>query len=482
MLLKKIFTNKIFIYLVSRYGTYALQFIVSIAIAAKLGPYYLGVYGFINLIINYFAQVSFGVPHSMNVLIVHNKRDDIKCANYIANSLWLYAILSAVVMLLYFVVTIFNIKLNENYTIDNYLLLIAIIAILSYFNAILTMVLRVRNKVVRLSIVQSLNVVLDLMVVFLFKGEQLVMALILCNLLANILMMIICVTSKILPKPREVELDMSVQKEILNKGIYLFMYNSCFYFIIISIRTIVSGNYAVEEFGTFTFSFTMANAVMLLLESLKTILFPKIIDLLSSKNHEQINHTLEVIRSGYISTSHLMIYIALLCFPVLVYFMPKYANAITSMNLIALAVLMHANTFGYSTLLMAQNKEKKAAMISFGALVINVVIGLYFALVLHVEFSYVIIATLLTYLYFSFMCVWKGKTLLGKPSVKDAIRNFFPIKLLVPYLSAFVLSCLQLECLIWIPLILYLILNLKDLKNMKEMVFKLINNPNIADV
>ena len=76
--IKAIFTNKIIIYLLSRYGTYGLQFLVSLSIAAKLGPYYLGIYGFINLIVSYFGQINFGIPHSLNVLLVHHKSDNKK--------------------------------------------------------------------------------------------------------------------------------------------------------------------------------------------------------------------------------------------------------------------------------------------------------------------------------------------------------------------------------------------------------------------
>lgn len=45
-------------------------------------------------------------------------------------------------------------------------------------------------------------------------------------------------------------------------------------------------------------------------------------------------------------------------FPILLNFMPKYSNALTSMNLIALAVLMNANSSGYSTLLISKIKNE----------------------------------------------------------------------------------------------------------------------------
>lgn len=481
-MLSSILKNKIVVYLASRYGTYALQFILTMVIAARLGPYYLGVYGFINLILNYFSQINFGVPHSLNVLLVHHKEDRMLCGNYTGNALGLYSVLCGIVVLLYIIVKLFNIQINKDYPIDNYLLLITAIAILTYINSILTTVLRVRNKVYQLSVVQSLCVILNLCVVFVFCGETLILALLITNLLSCILTVLITEKAKVIPNISEVSLSKTIQIEIINKGFYLFLYNSCFYFILISIRTIISGNYTVEEFGAFTFSFTIANAVMLLLESLMTIIFPKIIDLLSSDNHEQIERALENMRLGYVSTSHLLIYVAMLFFPLLVYILPKYSNAVTSMNLIALAVLMNTISCGYTSLLIAKNKEKTAAMISFLALILNVILGLLLVNVFNVEFSFVILATLITYLFFSFMCVWKGRELLSQLSFLSTLRVLFPIRLLVPYVCALLISISKIEYLIWIPLVVYLILNRRDIITMKDMVFKIINNPNIADI
>lgn len=481
-MLKRILKNKIFIYVASRYGTYAIQFVVSMAIAARLGPYYLGIYGFVLLIISYFSQANFGIPHSLNVLMVHNKDNRELCGTYIGNSLFLYGILSLFVFFLYAIVEFYDIQIDKRYPIDNYLFLIASIAILTYINAILTAILRFRNKVNQLSIVQSINVILNLLVVFFFEGSALVMALIICNMLACIITSIISLKSQILPKINDIKLSVSIQKEILHKGIFLFLYNSCFYLILITIRSIISSNYTVEEFGAFTFSFTIANSVMLLLESIMTIVFPKIIDLFSTDDHERIERALENMRVGYISLSHFLIYLAMILFPVLVFYLPKYSNAITSMNMIALAVLIGTNACGYSSFLIAKNKEKISALISLSALFINILLGLVFALVVKVSFSYVIIATLITYLYYSFMCVLIGRRILGVVSITYTIKNFFPIRLLIPYTVAFVISCVRAEYIIWVPFVLYIALNRQDIMSIKIMAMKLIKNPSIADV
>ncbi len=480
--IKRILSNKIIIYLLSRYGTYAIQFIVSIAIASKLGPYYLGVYGFVTLLLSYFNQVNLGIPHSLNVLLVHHKHDNQRCFVYIANSLIIYFFVSLFVLLCYGIISLFDYKLSDEYGIDKYLCLITIVGLLSYYNLVMCSLLRVKNKINQLSIVQSLNVVLNLVVIPFFDKEQLVLALIICQLITYIVTIIITKQAQILPKLKYYHINWDCQKEIINKGLYLFLYNSCFYFILISVRTVISTNYEVEEFGAFTFSFTIAHAVLLLIESLMSVIFPKIIDLLSSDDHNKISDTLESIRAGFISSSHFLIYVAMLFFPVLVIMLPKYTNALTSMNLIALAILMNTNSYGYSTLLIAKNKEKTAALISFWALILNIALAVFLSNILKVSFSYVILATLASYLFFSFLIVMKGKEAIGVYKIHETLINFFPLRLVIPYIAALFISLLNIIYLIWVPIFLYLLFNMSDIKMMLCMAQKLVHNPNISDI
>ena len=482
MKIKLFLTNKILIYLASRYISYGVQFFVSLIIAAKMGPYFFGIYGFITLILNYCAVISFGIPASLNVLLVHHKTQENTCGNYIGNALLFYTIQSLLLFVLYLVLVISDIEIDNNYPIKEYYLLIAIIASLNYFNSIFINVLRIKNKVNQLSVVQSLNVLLNVIVVCIVKGENLIIALLLCNLISGIASVIVTKLCDALPPLKKILIKITFLKEILGKGMYLFFCNSCFAFILISIRSLISANYKVEEFGAFTFSFSIANSVMLLLEALMTIIFPKLVDLLSFNDNKIVENTLEKLRGTYISSAHLLIYVAMLFFPILLNFMPKYSNALTSMNLIALAVLMNTNSSGYSTLLISKNKERTSAVLSMTALIINIILGYSLISFFHVGFSYVILEALFTYIYFSFMVVVEGRKCLCKSSMVSTFKSFFPIRLFIPYLVALIISCLQYENFIWLPLVLYMILNKRDIFMMFNTAKKLIINPDIINI
>ena len=481
-MLSSILKNKIVVYLASRYGTYALQFFISLIIAAKLGPYYMGLYGVVLLIIGYFAQFHFGIANSLNILLVHNKENREKYNNYVANSLILVAVLGGIIVLLFLYYWIFGIGYIKELMVENYLPYICAIAVLEHFDGVFTNVLRVKNYVTQITIIQSLNVLCNTAVVCFFGGKDLVLALVISLLVSNVLKAIIAVYCKILPKIKDFQISNQTQKEILSKGFCLFIYNSCLMFVLIAVRTLISGNYTLEQFGYFTFSFTIANAVMLLLDSLAFIIFPKLIDVLSSKDMKKVNNSMSLIKDLYISTAHMFIYIAMLLFPVLLWFMPQYKDALTSMNLIALTVLMSTNTFGYSTFLLAQNKEKIAAILAFSTMVISVCAGLLFVKVLHVEFDQVILSTLITYLIYSIACMAVGEGIIGENGFLASLKSAFPIRLFIPFSVALVLAILKMETMLFIPIVLYVVLNVRTIKTIYSYVRQLLNNPNITDI
>lgn len=478
-----IIKNKIFIYLFTRYATYGLQFLLSIVIALRLGPYYLGVYGLFQLILNYFEQINFGIPHSLNVYLVQNKNSRTIQEEYTFNALVLFTYLSFLIFFAYVVIRILDVNIGGTYNITMYMPVIVVTAIVMYYNSVLTMVIRIRNKVNILSLIGSIPVVLNIIVVWFFREERLINVLVWINLFSCVLILGVFYFERVIPRITHECISAAKQKQLLNKGFYLFIYNSCFYFILIAVRTTVSSNYSIEEFGYFTFSFTIANAVLLILGALNTIIFPKTLVMMSTGSLEDKQQSLEKLRVGYITSAHFMIYLAMIFFPLIVYVFPKYAPALNSMNMIALAVLMNTNSYGYTSLLIAQNEEKKASYISLVALSMTIIVSLLLVYVFHVDFSLVVLSVLLAYMVFSYFSYYEGnKLLFGHSEHKDALLHFFPIRLMIPYCSSLMISIKGMEYLIFIPLLLFVMMNYKDLLYLKRLVEKMINNPHIMDV
>lgn len=479
----KLVKNKVMLYLVSRYITYFVQFLTSLIIAAKLGPYYMGVWGFILLLLQYFQQIHFGIGNSFNVLYVHNKDNKKECDNFIANSFVLLTYLSILVVCFYVYYLVFGIESFDKYHIDKYLLYVCLIAILQYFVQFLINLFRVKGLLNHVAFSQSIIIFLTFFSVFFFREESLIVSLIGSYLIGNLLCIFLAFVSGILPRKGNVTISVLYQETIVKKGLFLFLYNSCFYFIIISIRTIISVTYEVEEFGLFTFSFTLAHAVLLILEALSFVIFPKVLSKLSSNDTDVVKNTISFLRLIYITSAHLLIYIAMILFPLFILFLPKYENALTSLNLIALAILMYTNVTGYSDLLIAKNKEKRLSIISFGGLILNCTLGVLLVKVFYVSFSYVILATMVTYMVYSFCIMYFGEKLLKEKLLRRILYKYFPIRLFIPYLSAFLLSLMRPgNEYMFIPLLLFLFLNIKQFSNIKEAILKIIHQPEVVNI
>lgn len=88
--MKGISINKLkspsFVFLFTRYITYGLQLVNSILLAIVLGPFYLGIWGFITLMIQYFNQFNFGIAHYFNVVASIKKGDKKLIATFLGNS------------------------------------------------------------------------------------------------------------------------------------------------------------------------------------------------------------------------------------------------------------------------------------------------------------------------------------------------------------------------------------------------------------
>lgn len=479
--IKTIISNKVILYLVSRYVIFFIQFLSSIYIAIKLGPYYFGVWGFILLIISYLSYINFGVSNSLNILMVQNKTNEEYEKDFVANSFLLVGFLSVLIVCLAICYSIFDIKLFEKYDIGNYFYIICIIGVLFHFNSLMGTIYRVKNRLFEVAFFQSIIPVLIFFVMFVAEGVDLLPILLGVTLVGHVATLIIFLKNKKISFGGKISSRVSLK--LLSKGLYLFIYNICFFLIVLSTRTMVSYFYSIEDFGYFTFSFTLANAILLLLQALAVVIFPKIIDKLHSNKKEAIKNILTSLKVNYITMSYGLMFTALIFFPIFLNFIPKYQETLKVLNLVAISVLLFTNSFGYGSHLMAQNKEKILSMISFFSLVINVGISLILILIFKTSYEYVIIATLISYLFFGFCCTIFSNKLIGRQNTFiQCILDFFPVKLLIPYLTSVVIIAFDFEYLIFLPLIIFIIFNITELKQIIITITSMIHNPKVVDI
>lgn len=477
----KLISNKVVLYLTFRYFTYFAQFITSLIIAVKLGPYFFGIWGFLLLLINYFKIANFGIANATNVLIVQYKEKDDIVKHIVSSSFFNVGALSLLVTFIAIYYYYFGIPFFDKYDVGNLFYLVCIIAILAHFNGLLMNIYRLKNRLFEVAFQQSAIPILIFAICFFFEGETLLYNLLLIYLIGNILALGLFLFQRKIPLGGKFSLKYS--KMLFQKGFYLFLYNICFYLIIVSTKTIISIYYSVEDFGFFTFSYSLANSVLLFLQAMAFIVFPKIIDKLKSNDSQKIQKFIKEIRQSYVSLGFGLGFLALIVMPFFLMLIPNYQEALTVIQLSILTVILYTNSFGYSTFLMAQNKEKTIAKVSFFSLSFNVVLALFLVNLSSVSYEYVILATTFTYFLYTFLCVYYGKLQLNlKDSFYKNFNDCFQLSLLIPYLIAIIVVLFKLQWVYPLPFILYVILNKKALIVIIEKLKTIVNKPNVIDL
>lgn len=269
--MSKLISNKILNYTISTYIIYILYFINSIFIAINLGPYYLGVWGFINLVIQYLAQLNFGITHSVNSIVSISKEDKSHVTKVLGSSITILSLLALSLLFFFLFIIVLDFDIGQKYHFYKYLPFVILIAILAFFNSLISNIYRAYGKLYEIIFNQVLYPLLSLLCIIIYKGVDLLWALVISNAISSIIIFVVLVLRcpiKIIPI-----IDVLIFKLILKRGLNLFLYNTSFYLIIITTRSFVSAYYTVTEFGNFTFAFTLANAVLLLLESFRSLFF-----------------------------------------------------------------------------------------------------------------------------------------------------------------------------------------------------------------
>ena len=481
-MIKKIVSNSSFVYILTRYITYGIQFINSILIAVYLGPLYLGIWGFINLVIQYLSQMNFGIAHSVNTIAAIDKDKEEYISKIVGNAIVIICLLSFLWGLIFFLNYIFGLNFGAKYNFSTYSISIFIIAILTYFNSLFSNILRIYNRISEIAICQSLLPLGILITILIYNNEDLLNALIWCYLITIFISFLIYILR--FPIKVEINFNTKIWKIIQKKGWHLFIYNTSFYLILISTRSFVSYFYEVKEFGYFTFSFSLATVLILLLDSFTFLVWPKLLNRLAKLNNFDSNKLILNVRKLYTTTTHGFLHISICLFPYFLMLFPTYNQIFISFSLIALTIVLFTNSFGYQALLIARGKEKVIGILSFLILILNISICYVLVKFLLVSYEYVILATLISYLiYIIFLTVLGRQTLGLNLNINKIFYDIFPTNILIPFVISFFLVLIRVDYYYYlIPLLAFSIVNFKTLLEMKNILKKLVINPNFFEI
>ena len=478
---RKLIHNQVLWYALSRYLIAGISFITSLIIAVKLGSYLLGIYGFFLLMRNYFKITNLGIPDSTTILMIQHKNEAAEIGNYERNAVALTFMLSIAILLFGLAHYIFNFAFIAKYDMTWEFYLLCVIAAFTLFNDLFFKIYRVEGRISELIFYQSIIQVLCFIASLVFAGRVLINVLISCYLIGNISSILIFILKGYLNLKGIISLKYI--KEIFNKGLFLFLFNFLFYLIFMTTRTAVSAYYEVEEFGMFTFAYTLSNGVILLIDAIAALLIPKLIDRFNTDNKVTINETIHLLKINYTYAAYGLAWVLVIAFTILLIFLKSYYDAFDIVIYTSLTVVLQTHSFPFSTLLMAKNKEKQVASSAAVSLAINIILIGIIVFALKMSYQYVIIATWISYFLYTYLCIYYCRKLLSDDfSFVSIIKESFPLGLLLPVLCGIVVGVLKLRMLVFLPLVLYIVMNMKIFRTLLSSVLLIIRNPKIIDI
>lgn len=481
-ILKKTLSNKILQYVFSRYLIYFIQFINSLLIAVYLGPFYLGVWGFINLAIQYFEQFNFGLSQSFNALGSIHKQHSEYVGKLFVSTLICIGIVAGIAVVFLWLNQTLDFGFGEKYGFSKFAPVVAIVVMLNYFLPAFLNLLRIYGNVLTIAIVQSLQPLCVFLALHFWKGEKLLDVLVWALLLSSLASILIYLYKMPIRIPFNIEF--SSIKTILRKALFLFLYSASFYFILLSTKGLISSNYSVEQFGFFTFSFSLGNAILLLFKSFIFLVFPKVINRLAHSQPGEAMSMLNSIRADYTTLSHTVGHLAILLFPVFIVFFPQFSDTIWAFNYIVMSLIVYTHCFGYQELLIAKGKDKGLGVIAFLSLLVNVCVALFLIKVVNVGYQYVILSTMVAYSFFLLLLNYRARKMLDvKLTARQVFAIVFPTRLLIPFLVSLALSSYQAPIYYFtFPMLVFLLINRTSLASLKTTFFRILNNPKIVDI
>ncbi|MDD4528197.1 MAG: hypothetical protein PHF25_09260 [Candidatus Margulisbacteria bacterium] len=482
-LAKKALTNTAILYIISRYATYIIQFINSLFIALYLGPYYLGVWGFIILILGYCGKFDLGIAHSANAILSINKNNDDYVEKVIGNSLSMIMGLSIVILLVLYSFKYINcFNIGEKYNFDEYIIIVSIIAVLTYFNALFSNIFRIYGKILLIALNQSLYPIIVLLIMPFFRSEILIWAMLIAYSFSTTISFILFLYQR--PVPFKLRFSFDLVKHIQIKGWHLFVYNTSLHLIILSTNSFISSYYAIDEFGYYTFSYSFANAIFLLLSSISYLIFPKMLNRFASSNNTQINNILGNIRVAYISLSHLIVHFLIIIFPFFLFFFPEYQQASPIFKITALTLVLYTNSYGYSGLLIARGKERSLGLLTFLTLLFNIGLTYLFIVTFKFSISLAILGSMITYFFYTLYTSMNGRKNMGLNSgLISTFIDVYPWRMMLPFLISLILIITNSRDVFFIiPFTLYFFLNFNDIKIIRNLVLKVIKDPNLMNI
>ena len=480
----KVLKNKIFVFIFTRYLSYFIQFLNSLIIAYFLGPYYLGVWGFISVILQYLSYGNLGLDNALNVtLSTGNILESKKQSQILSNALIATVLTGLILISIGFFIYAIDVHFFEKYLFSRYMFFIIVISCLNYLNVLFINLFRTYSLYTPIVVFQLSIQLLQLPICFLLKSDMIISGLLSMTAVAHVISFFVFI--KKMPIKVFLKVDFNVLKTLYKRGVSLLFYNVTFNLLMLSTRSVIGYFYPVETMGFFTFASNIATALIVGLSSLEFILFPKMLNRLSADTPtDKSIKTFHEVRYIYMATVYLIIILGLICYPILLFYFKKFSDTINVFSYLVICQIVLASGFGYSTLIIARGKELFLVLHGLIALLLNLTLSIVGYSLYGFDYSFMALFLVISFVYYDAQVIRKGRELLNlKGDFYSIIADLFPAKSIVS-LAFLVVSIVTKQYLLFyiFSFLSFFVFNFRGFTLIKKYILTLLNQPSIINI
>lgn len=393
-----VFGKKEIVFTGFRYLTYGLQTVRGFLLAYLLGPYLLGIYGYIMLYQQYLSYSNLGISYSVNSELAvfgdEHKDEQKKIINSAFTSILFISIglIFAGAGVYFFKIQLFPIKDSYQYSF-----LIAGLTILIHFQQVFVNIFRIQKKLTPIIISELILSVSLLALTLFFKGIQLINAVF---IVWAAILAITIVFYKIIYREK-IAFELSRIKVLFQSGFPLLVYAFSYYLMGLMVRTLIGAFYPVNVMGYFSFANNITTAIMFGLDTITWIIFPSIIARLANDNLDKtdLSNYLVAFTNRLLVLVTVIVCISIVCLPILFKFLPKYQPIEFSLIILLINQILFNSDFVFVSLCIAKKMYKQIALISLSSVAVSAIISL-ICCINHLSYIWLVVSNVIGSLCF----------------------------------------------------------------------------------
>lgn len=372
--MRTVSTRELFHFTAGRYLVYSLQLIRGVLIAGALGPYYLGIWGFLMLVQQYLSYSSLGLQYAVNVeLSTGSQTDDERKSLIIGGSFATVTVISGVLLVAGIGIPLLTPALFSKYEFTTFVFAISLLTILSNYQQLFINCFRVYGRLNLIILTEIFAAAVLLLLPLLFKQQQLLTALLIGLVLTQITTLSVFSLKSNFP----FQFTLRPSLRLIALGLPLLVYNVTFYLITDTGRIAVSALFPVEVMGYYSLANTITNATLLGLSSVAWVVFPNLLARLQyGESKEVVESTLHMMNDLYIPSVFLLVFSAILLSPILFVLLPQYEPTKSTLAILLLAQAILSISFAFNSLAIARNKQMMVAGVSIVAIIVVAILCL----------------------------------------------------------------------------------------------------------